>query len=103
MRKQNRVAGSPLVIDGDLSDVESSNFQVTVVPTETVRAIRVNMKFLIYAVDQPLTVAELPEAGAAEMADVEGGDQLGPPPIELELHAAAARAAISATKTRSGR
>jgi hypothetical protein len=82
--------------------VESSNFQVTVVPTETVSVIGVNMKFVISTVDPALAVAE-PPVGAAAVAGVEAADVLAPLPLELELHAAAARTAISATKTRSGR
>ena len=80
---------------------ESSNFQVTVVPTETVRVIGVNMKFLISTFDPPLTAAEPLEAGAAAVAGVEDADV--PPPVELEPHAVATtKTAISATKTTSG-
>ena len=42
----------------DRVGVESSSFQVTVVPTETVSVIGVNMKLLISTVDPPTTVAE---------------------------------------------
>jgi len=67
------------------------------------------MNFLISTVDPPPIVAEPPDAGAAELADVEvagveAAGELVPPPFELEPHAVAtARTAISATKTNSGR
>jgi hypothetical protein len=73
------------------------------VPTETVRVIGVNMKLVISTVDPPLTVAEAPEVGAASAAGVEGADELGPLPLELEPQADAARTTISATKTSRGR
>src|SRR5512132_3612553 len=80
--------------------VESSNFQVTVEPTETVRVIGVNMKLAISTVDPPLGAVEPPEVRAAE-AGVEDADELAPSP--LEPHPAIARTAISATTALSGR
>ena len=79
--------------------VESSNFQVTAVPTATVRLAGMNMKLLISTVD-PLAAGAPPDAVfAAADAGV-----LAPPPFELEPHAlATAVTAISATKTTSAR
>src|SRR6266513_2860489 len=83
--------------------VESSNFQVTVVPTETVSVMGVNMKLLISTVDPPVTAAEPPEVGTAAVAAVVDADELAAPPLELEPHPAAARTAICATKRKSRR
>src|ERR687889_237627 len=61
--------------------VESSNFQVTVVPAETVRVIGANMKFLISTVDPP-------PAGAEPVEAVPGvGAGVAPPPLEPEPQA----------------
>jgi hypothetical protein len=79
---------------------ESSNFQVTVVPTETVRVIGVNMKLAISTVDPPPAAAEPPEVEVAAEAGVEDADEFAPPPLELEPHPATARTAISATMAR---
>jgi hypothetical protein len=84
--------------------VESSNFQVTVVPAETVKVIGVNMKLLISTVEPPPAAAEPLEVGVVAAAGVEGAGGLVPPPVGLEPHAVAtAKTAISATKTKSGR
>jgi hypothetical protein len=72
--------------------VESSNFQVTVVPAETDRVVGVNMKFLISTVDPPPAVAE--PVGA--VADADGGVV---PPDESEPQAVTT-ASTAGTATR---
>ena len=84
--------------------VESSNFQVTVAPTGTVRLIGVNMKLLISTVEpplgaaEPLVVAEPLVAGGAAVAD-----GLAPPLSEPPQPVARASSASTATRTKSGR
>jgi len=73
--------------------VESSNFHVTVVPTETVRVMGVNMKFLISTVDPPL--------GAAEPLDADGvADTGGVAPLLPEPEPQAVATARTASKAR---
>jgi hypothetical protein len=81
--------------------VESSNFQVTVVPTGTVRLPGMNMKFMISTVDPPPADPEPLDADAVAVA---GG---APPPPESDPQAAtvvrAASTAMIPTSRRRGR
>jgi hypothetical protein len=76
--------------------VESSNFQVTVVPAGTDSVFGLNAKLLISTVEPPPAAADPLDIGAGALV---GGDE----PSPLEPQAAAPAAAINATAIIRGR
>jgi hypothetical protein len=79
--------------------VESSNFQVTVVPAGTDSVFGLNAKLLISTVEPPPAAADPLDTGAGALVGVDEPDE----PSPLEPQAAAPAAAINATAIIRGR